>query len=186
MEYFNEQIRMNGRLMDISNGDPSLKIFPIKWSWEQNGEADIEKLEDLDQGLLLLHTSEPRNCTVMTKSRVNRYLSADEKDSLEVNSFWNNCEEIDQQRERKRKIWKIESADWDYLHTRDQQLSKHVKIIRENRCKHLDQDEIRRKLACSSYRFIYYGNLYLPFYYNQKSDDEESSEPKSDLDDNEK
>ncbi|CAG8739108.1 6113_t:CDS:2, partial [Funneliformis caledonium] len=54
----------------------------------------------------------------------------DEKDLLEVNTFWNNR---DIELERKRKLWQIESSDLDYIYTRDQQLEKHIKVIRENR-----------------------------------------------------
>ncbi|CAG8611577.1 12498_t:CDS:2 [Dentiscutata heterogama] len=54
----------------------------------------------------------------------------DEKDLSEVNTFWNNREiEL----EKKRKLWQIESSDLDYIYTKDQQLEKHIKVIRENR-----------------------------------------------------
>ncbi|CAG8675222.1 41357_t:CDS:2, partial [Gigaspora margarita] len=47
----------------------------------------------------------------------------DEKDSLEVNTFWINR---DIELGKKRKLWQIELSD-------DQQLEKHIKVIRENR-----------------------------------------------------
>ncbi|CAG8632659.1 1681_t:CDS:2 [Ambispora gerdemannii] len=56
----------------------------------------------------------------------------DEKNSSDVNAFWNrdNTDIL-----RKRKLWKIESSDLDYIHIRDQQLEKQVKLIRDNRIK---------------------------------------------------
>ncbi|KAF0477867.1 hypothetical protein F8M41_024177 [Gigaspora margarita] len=54
----------------------------------------------------------------------------DEKDLLEVNTFWINR---DIELGKKRKLWQIESSDLDYIYTRDQQLEKHIKVIRENR-----------------------------------------------------
>ncbi|CAG8791666.1 6474_t:CDS:2, partial [Dentiscutata erythropus] len=56
----------------------------------------------------------------------------DEKDLSEVNTFWINR---DIELEKKRKLWQIESSDLEYIHTRDQQLEKHIKVIRENRTK---------------------------------------------------
>ncbi|CAG8574497.1 1573_t:CDS:2, partial [Gigaspora rosea] len=53
-----------------------------------------------------------------------------EKDSLEVNAFWI---DYDIELERKRKLWQIKSSDLEYIYTRDQQLGKHIKSIRENR-----------------------------------------------------
>ncbi|CAG8502460.1 2049_t:CDS:10, partial [Acaulospora morrowiae] len=124
-----------------------------KISFQYGEKGEMAKLILRNHELLLLHISgttklhsDDQESVFLTTSQMlflNSTRPLDEKNSSDVNAFWRNRDNIDIL--RKRKLWQIESSDLDYIHMRDQQLEKQVKLIRDNTIKaqYIEQTQSR-------------------------------------------